>query len=199
LVRYPSNTSLRDYIEHFFGCYECKMNFMSMYDNCQFSGCDRLTESTAMNAFRAWRELPLWLWEVHNDVNVRLMKERKTRGKLADATQEEEQDARWPSKVDCPACWKGDGSWDERSIFKYLQKVYGSTKYEVTQKKEIKNHQREWFVQSDSIKKFRGGISFLFFGSICILWLNLRNRAKRKIGFRKKKDPPNLALFMFCN
>lgn len=125
MVRYPSNTSLRDYIEHFFGCYECKMNFMSMYDNCQFSGCDRLTESTAMNAFRAWRELPLWLWEVHNDVNVRLMKERKTREKLADATEEEEQDARWPSKVDCPACWKGDGSWDERSIFKYLQKVYG--------------------------------------------------------------------------
>jgi len=64
-TRHASET-LRNYIDHFFQCDVCRMNFLSMYDTCAFDGCHRLSENPSLLE-QEWRELPLWLWETHND------------------------------------------------------------------------------------------------------------------------------------
>ena len=64
-TRYASET-LRNYIDHFFQCDVCRMNFFDMYDNCAFDGCHRLSESPSLSEHE-WKELPMWLWETHND------------------------------------------------------------------------------------------------------------------------------------
>ena len=61
-----ASETLRNYIDHFFQCDVCRMNFLSMYDTCAFDGCHRLSENPSLSE-QEWRELPLWLWETHND------------------------------------------------------------------------------------------------------------------------------------
>jgi thiol oxidase len=117
---------LRDYIEHFFACDECRKNFLTMYDACQFQRCDRLTSdvSDAAKAQGDWKQLPLWLWETHNDVNVRLMGENRKEAGLSKATLEQEQEARWPSNFQCGTCWLDGGGWNEEEVYKYLRSHY---------------------------------------------------------------------------
>ena len=64
-----ASETLRNYIDHFFQCDVCRMNFLSMYDTCAFDGCHRLSENPSTSE-REWRELPLWLWETHNDGKI---------------------------------------------------------------------------------------------------------------------------------
>lgn len=61
-----ASETLRNYIDHFFQCDECRMNFLSMYDTCAFDGCHRLSKNPS-RLEKEWRELTLWLWETHND------------------------------------------------------------------------------------------------------------------------------------
>lgn len=120
--------TIRDYIEHFFMCDDCRKNFLSMYDACQFQRCDRLTSDVSDGSRERWRQLPLWLWETHNDVNVRLMEEeRKERG-LPKASQEEMQSARWPSRSDCAKCWLEGGGWNEDEVYIFLHSHYWRVK-----------------------------------------------------------------------
>ena len=115
---------LKDYIENFFACDECRKNFLQMYDACQFSRCDRLSFDITEDAKLDWKQLPLWLWETHNDVNVRLLNEERKDNGLSRASVEEEQDARWPSKKQCEECWLDGGGWDENKVYDYLQSYY---------------------------------------------------------------------------
>ena len=39
-------------------------------------------------------------------------------------TLEDERNVQWPSRLDCPKCWKADGSWDEETIYLYLFDQY---------------------------------------------------------------------------
>jgi len=121
-TRHASET-LRNYIEHFFQCDVCRMNFLSMYDTCALDGCHRLSENPSPSE-REWRELPLWLWETHNDVNVRLLGERLEQNELEKPSPWESQQARWPSLSSCPNCWRHDRSWDESEVFEHLQGSY---------------------------------------------------------------------------
>ena len=115
---------LRDYVETFFQCDECRTNFSKMYDACQFQRCERLNSDISDEAMGDWKQLPLWLWETHNDVNVRLFnEERKSRG-LRPATFVEEQKARWPPKKLCKRCWLAGGGWNEEEVYKFLQSHY---------------------------------------------------------------------------
>merc|ERR1711966_346769 len=65
--------TLRDYIEHFFGCEVCRLNFLLEYDSCSLERCNRLTGE--IGNIDSWKQLPLWLYEMHNAVNVRLFHE----------------------------------------------------------------------------------------------------------------------------
>merc|ERR1740139_488175 len=111
----------REFIANFFSCEVCQLHFLKMYDECSFGRCDRLTEEAS--SLTEWREFPLWLWEMHNDVNVRLMKEEAERTGR-EVTLEDEDNARWPSKESCLDCWHGDRTWDEDAVYDFLSKEY---------------------------------------------------------------------------
>jgi hypothetical protein len=114
--------SLRSFIEHFFGCEVCRINFMHEYDSCSFNRCERL--STKIGRFDDWKELPLWLFEFHNGVNVRLMKERAEEQFRVSTTLQESRAVEWPSRKYCPSCWYGDGRFDPDRVYMFLQLTY---------------------------------------------------------------------------
>lgn len=125
-TEYAADT-LRNYVAHFFGCEVCQENFLSAYDACAFDRCNRLkphTDDDENDAYPTdWEQLPLWLWETHNAVNVRLLHERADReGRTV--TPQDEVDVRWPSRQECPGCWREDGTWDEDLVYKYLRISY---------------------------------------------------------------------------
>lgn len=112
---------LRFYVDHFFGCEVCRINFLHDYDNCGFQRCERLT--TEIGALEDWKELSLWLFEVHNGVNSRLMQERAERDSRT-PTQQELTAVEWPARKDCPLCWHGDGRFDLDAVYSFLQLTY---------------------------------------------------------------------------
>jgi thiol-disulfide isomerase/thioredoxin len=110
---------LRDYISEFFACEVCRTHFVQEYDSCAFERCSRLGRSRTDT--KEWRQLPLWLWESHNAVNVRLMHERAEREGRPSA---DDTTVMWPSREDCPGCWRTDGSWDDEVMYRYLRLFY---------------------------------------------------------------------------
>ncbi len=114
---------IRNYIEYYFTCDECRKNFVQMYEACQFNRCNRLSYDIGSKS--EWKQLALWLWETHNDVNVRLLHEnRATSNDSRKVTPFEEQEARWPSKSECSSCWQDGGGWNEEIVYSYLESFY---------------------------------------------------------------------------
>lgn len=113
--------TLRNFVEHFFGCDVCRLNFLKAYDSCAFDRCNRLT-ANEMNGDQ-WILFPIWLFETHNAVNARLFREKADRENRL-ATPAEEVATQWPAKNVCPKCWLDSGGWDEESVYKYLRTEY---------------------------------------------------------------------------
>jgi hypothetical protein len=116
-------TTLRDYIQNFFGCEKCRVNFLHEYDSCALDRCNRLAED-ATGGVEDWKELSLWLFEMHNAVNTRLLRERMDREEKRSPTDQEILDVQWPSRWDCPTCWHADGRWDQDQIYMFLRLTY---------------------------------------------------------------------------
>jgi len=111
--------ALRDFVLYFFGCMECSSHFVHMYDSCQNDLCHRLLPSSDT------RQVPLWLWEIHNIVNVRLARERlerETGGAIA-AIENTNQESLWPSIIECPIC-RSLESWDSAAVYDFLKDTY---------------------------------------------------------------------------
>lgn len=122
--------AIRDYIEHFFACIECRDNFLKMFDNCRFGVCQHLRgpEITDKDFIDAeW--LPLWLWQAHNDVNMRLEHENKKDQKVyMSLTTIGHESSLWPSLNDCLSCWQdGFTKWNSKEVLAVLRKTYWST------------------------------------------------------------------------
>mmetsp|Transcript_53603 Transcript_53603/g.130549 ORF Transcript_53603/g.130549 Transcript_53603/m.130549 type:complete len:696 (+) Transcript_53603:2-2089(+) len=115
--------TIRDYIENFFQCDVCRLNFMSEYDACSHDRCNRLLDRKSGTEFKDWIQLPLWLYETHNSVNVRLRKERI---ELHDETEDQtsETDVMWPPDEECSSCWLSPGRWDETKVYDFLHEIY---------------------------------------------------------------------------
>jgi hypothetical protein len=114
--------TLRDFILHFFGCEVCRLNFLLAFDACANDRCNRL--STDAGEYEDWKEFPMWLYETHNNVNARLLRERAEEEGKPVPTKDDLLDVQWPSRRDCPQCWHGDGRWDPDKVFIYLRLVY---------------------------------------------------------------------------
>jgi hypothetical protein len=132
LVTETTARILRDYIDHFFSCLTCRENFLDMFDKCSFNRCDRLSDYPIEDE-NDWIELPLWLHETHNHVNVRLFKEKAARDRK-DVTSIDIVNIQWPSQQECSACRKdgvklddsGEISWRPDKLFKFLRLEYGT-------------------------------------------------------------------------
>ena len=114
--------TLRNYIEQFFGCEECRFNFLHEFDTCALDRCHRLIEGVGDAS--DWAEFPIWLFETHNAVNARLLRERTEREEARAPTRQEQINVQWPPKSDCPACWHSDGRWGQDEVLAYLRLTY---------------------------------------------------------------------------
>eukprot|EP00980_Cylindrotheca_fusiformis_P015208 scaffold4222_cov115-Cylindrotheca_fusiformis.AAC.4 len=124
--------TIRDYLDHFFTCGPCRDEFIENYDNCKNNRrCARLTNDVKSSSIADWKELATWLWEVHNEVSVRIVHTRAKRMYAGLPSSKEvvvpiadEIKALWPQYNDCVRCLNEDGRWDEAEIFNYLEKKY---------------------------------------------------------------------------
>ena len=126
--------AIRDYIAEFYNCAVCKKNFVANYDDCNNNRrCDRLTEDVEEASLADWKELPVWLWEVHNEVSIRIGQEeekrRSTRLIFKVSIFQKKVDKPqialiWPNMDQCFLCFNEDGTWDEAEVFKHLESVY---------------------------------------------------------------------------
>jgi len=112
--------TIHQFIVNFFGCEECRTNFDMAYASCAHDRCNRLKEDAF--GLDAWYQLPLWLHETHNAVNVRLMKEKAKRERK-DTTHHDEGRVVWPSHDACAECWTESGE-REASLYKFLRIEY---------------------------------------------------------------------------
>lgn len=124
--------TIRDFIDHFFTCRPCRANFIENYDDCNKNRrCDRLAHYEDLDdvSVADWKELPLWLWEVHNEVSVRLVNERAQKenalkGGRKVVTTTDEVKAIRPNVESCILCFNEDGTWNEGQVFRYLERMY---------------------------------------------------------------------------
>lgn len=116
---------LRNYIENFFQCEECRLNFLADFDACMYDRCNRLVTTTIGANVQQYIQYPLWLYETHNAVNVRLRTERIEQNiETEDFTKR--ADVVWPPYSSCPSCWLSSDKdrWDEVEVYKFLQQSY---------------------------------------------------------------------------
>lgn len=121
--------TMRNFVAYFFGCDVCKHNFLNMYDTCGHDHCTRLiTDVMNLDEEFASKEVALWLFEVHNAVNVRLMRESAEREERV-LTKAEELASKFPSREICPKCWLDDGmeKWNREVVFDFLKDWYWPT------------------------------------------------------------------------
>jgi len=115
----------RNYIENFFQCEVCRLNFLSDFDACMYDRCNRLATTVIGGTIQQLIQYPLWLYETHNAINVRLRKERIEQNfeKENFTTQGE---VIWPSFTSCPTCWpsRDKNRWNELEVYKFLQQSF---------------------------------------------------------------------------
>jgi Erv1 / Alr family len=155
--------TIRDFVQYFLHCTECVQNFLQMYDNCEYQRCNRLTKTTKLSgdikAELEWRALSLWLYEAHNGVNVRLLKEKALREKQSTITIQELLDVQYPAVEDCPVCWsvpdrKGKRSWNETAVFSFLKMEYGTRDDTITEfQKQLKSFREKDSTKSKSLRE----------------------------------------------
>ena len=112
--------SLRNFVEHFFGCQVCRSHFIDNFDSCGGDVCHRLSSIPSRSNSK---QLAIWLWETHNTVNRRLMSEAAHRvGRYVDPIEEDASS--WPTQQMCGSCWTQDNSFDDETIYRFLKKTY---------------------------------------------------------------------------
>ncbi|XP_062111042.1 sulfhydryl oxidase 2 isoform X1 [Humulus lupulus] len=109
-------TAIRDFVHNFFICEECRQHFHKM--------C-----SSVSGPFTKTRDLVLWLWNAHNKVNTRLIKEEAS----LETADPKFPKMIWPPKQLCPSCYRShtqrnnEIDWDQDEVFKFLTNYYGKT------------------------------------------------------------------------
>mmetsp|Transcript_14564 Transcript_14564/g.22772 ORF Transcript_14564/g.22772 Transcript_14564/m.22772 type:complete len:411 (+) Transcript_14564:339-1571(+) len=186
---------MRNYIDHFFGCEECRTNFLNEYDSCAFRRCERLSHNHTKSRNES-RQLPLWLWETHNAINLRLYHERVEREQeeeeahggsnmttMTRVTLEDKEDALWPHRQDCPTCWNEDGTFQEDAVYKYLRVYYWPTdEISRTYKQELFPVRSKYYQRSSSILfgSSTMRMTFLPLGTLLVFgtWWYLKKRRR---------------------
>ncbi|EQC36696.1 hypothetical protein SDRG_06130 [Saprolegnia diclina VS20] len=96
---------IRSFVEHFFGCELCRLHFLKANPTPKL-------EMLLGHSHNATSALVLWMYHMHNTVNVRV-----------------EHDV-WPSKAECKRCYSTDEATTDKAllaepaILKYMQQAY---------------------------------------------------------------------------
>ena len=125
---------IRNFVANFFACDVCRWNFIDMFDNCGHDHCNRLPSESSIilgesgetgRGAELVKELPLWLFQVHNAVNVRLMGEAAARDNR-EVTMEERRAALFPPVEICPRCWTDveTNEYDQDAVYNFLKSWY---------------------------------------------------------------------------
>ncbi len=188
--------TLRNYIENFFGCIDCRNHFLSTFDSCAYNRCTRFEKDVtgiAQMKQKSWVELPLWLFELHNGVNVRLVQEKaKRENRIASAS--EEAAALWPMKEECLPCYNADlkqknVTWDFKNTYNWLQLEYGQLD---SSSGAIRKEIHDLTVQTQRKLRKKGRRVKLSFGSIfgglCFLVYSCVKVRRRLVTGRHKKE-----------
>jgi Erv1 / Alr family/Thioredoxin len=127
--------AIRNFVQEFLGCAECKAHFVSSYDACDHDRCTLLSiHGNSTSSQSDWQQLPLWLAKVHNSVNTRRAAEIQS-GKRKVSRKEQPYQRMptvWPTPEECPSCWIGDPSttqnddepWVDGAVYHYLKLQY---------------------------------------------------------------------------
>uniref|UniRef100_A0A7S4NFG6 Sulfhydryl oxidase n=1 Tax=Odontella aurita TaxID=265563 RepID=A0A7S4NFG6_9STRA len=174
---------VREYMAQFFGCETCRNNFMSKFDDCSFNRCSRLEGGDPDElTIEDWREFPLWIWEFHNDVSVRVA---SVKNKMQKKTKSNHMVQQWPKMEDCFLCHQEDGDWDMEEVYEFLEKTYWSGTDVDTPAKALAQYER-------SLITTRGSRSSLqFYSGVGLLLLLAYTVKRRKVivtGMRKHFD-----------
>lgn len=124
-----ASSILREYMVYFFNCDKCVKRFVGQYDNCSFHRCIRLTDRTEDVSVDGWRQFPLWLWEVHNDISRskanRAVEIFETHGRKAEAKKfERDMKAVYPHIDQCITCFDHEGKWNVDAVYDHLEREY---------------------------------------------------------------------------
>lgn len=130
--------TIRGFVAYFFSCDVCRTNFLRMYDGCGHKHCNRLGSEIVIglaDGDSTRTDLALWLWEVHNSVNARLMREAAQR-QNRNVTLEETLASQFPTRKMCPLCWRDENmtQWDESRVFQFLDAWYWPNREPVNEK-----------------------------------------------------------------
>ena len=126
--------TIRNFVANFFACDVCRWNFIDMYDNCGHDHCNRLPSESSIilgesggtgRGAEVVKELPLWLFQAHNAVNVRLMDEAAARANR-NVTLEEKRAALFPPVAMCSKCWTNveTNEYDPDAVYNFLKTWY---------------------------------------------------------------------------
>ena len=181
--------TLRNFVANFFGCEVCRVNFVAAFDSCAHDRCTRLTESDMSP--KQWIQFPVWLFETHNSVNARLLREKADRENRV-ATPEEEVSRQWPSKQQCPKCWTDSGGWDEEVVYKYMRVEYWSEDFVSSEYREDTGANQKFQEDDENLSTVSRLTQWVPLGVVLLLaftWYT--QKLKRvKTGRHKKIDDP---------
>jgi len=119
----------REYMALFFNCDKCSRRFLALFDDCSFQRCTRLSGETVNAPAESWREFPLWIWQVHNDVSrsksERAADSHEKEGKKELARKwKKDMKAIYPALDSCIRCVTSDGNWHLNAVYDYLDNEY---------------------------------------------------------------------------
>ena len=123
---------MKRFISNFFACDVCRWNFVKMYERGGHRLHERLvdtmpelTDKSTDTQTEIGKELAIWLWEVHNSINVRIMREQAI-AQHRNVTKAESLAAVFPPKELCPHCWHDDTltTYDREEVFIFLKRWY---------------------------------------------------------------------------
>ena len=167
--------TLRNYVQHFFfSCPSCQRYFIEMYDNCGFNHCKRLKQPKKLPSPESWNEFALWLWEVHNDVNVKVLEAEAGKDGRIVTREEIMEQTYWPSHDLCSDCRDKRGKWNTDAVLSQLKRQYWpggvqNFRFIVLKKKVIEEEENPYWVA-----EFIEDAMFIAIFAVIVVWFSRR-------------------------
>ena len=109
--------TIRAFVDAFYiGCDSCRRSWIELYDEA----CSLASPNQMTGIEEQWKQLAIWIWEVHNEINIRRQHYKNPTSLL------------WPSRRECTNCWPSENgakatsmdSFDQEALFNHLKKTY---------------------------------------------------------------------------